>query len=205
MKRLFIIIAAACLCAVGAMAQFRAAGVAGVNINSLDFNQDIAPTSSLIGFKAGVMGEMMFPGIGFGIDFGLYYNQAGGKVDLGSKKVWQTLDYGKENARMHYIQIPLHLRFKYTKLSGLEDYVAPFVFGGPEVNILAAHGKCDAFDYSGVSLGAGVGLGAEIMKNWQVYGSYTWGITSACKTKILDDYSAQNRRWTIGVVYFFKH
>ena len=62
------------------MAQFRAAGVAGANFNTLSFDQNLVGVSSVVGYQAGVLGEMMFPGIGFGLDFGLLYNQSGAKV-----------------------------------------------------------------------------------------------------------------------------
>lgn len=205
MKRICSFITIICFCAVAAVAQFRAAGVAALNVSNLHFNQEIAPVSGTVGYEAGVLGELMFPGIGFGIDFGLMYNQTGAKVDLGDKLVWSSLGYGNERARMHYIQIPLHLRFKWTRLSGLEDYVAPFAFAGPEFNFLAAHGKCNAFDYRSAEIGLGVGLGVELYRNWQVAASYTWGVSGALSTRLLDDYSAANRRWTISVAYFFKH
>ena len=78
------------------MAQFRAAGVAGVNISTLNFSQDLVPVKSSVGYQAGILGELMFPGIGFGIDLGLLYNQGGAKVDLGSKEVWSSLGYGNQ-------------------------------------------------------------------------------------------------------------
>ncbi|MDE6136335.1 MAG: PorT family protein [Muribaculaceae bacterium] len=205
MKRISALIAVICLCAAGAMAQFRAAGVAGVNINSLSFSQDLVPVDNAVGFHAGVLGELMFPGIGFGLDLGLLYNQAGAKVDLGSKEVWSSLGYGNERSYLHYVQIPLHLRFKWTRMSGLEEYVAPFVYGGPELNILVAHNKCKAYDYSGAEIGLTAGLGVEVMRDWQVSASYTWGMTNALETKLLDGFGARNRQWTVRVAYFFKH
>lgn len=205
MKRISALIAVICLCAAGAMAQFRAAGVAGVNFNTLKFSQDLVPVDGAVGYHAGVLGELMFPGIGFGIDFGLLYNQAGAKVDLGSKKVWASQGYGNERAYLHYIQVPLHLRFKWTRMNGLEEYVAPFVYGGPDFNFLVAHNKCDAYDYKGAELGVTAGLGFELYRNWQVSGSYTWGMSDALRTKLLDGFGARNRQWTVRVAYFFKH
>lgn len=187
------------------MAQFRAAGVAGVNISTLNFSQDLVPVKSSVGYQAGILGELMFPGIGFGIDLGLLYNQGGAKVDLGSKEVWSSLGYGNQRSYLHYVQIPLHLRFKWTRMSGLEEYIAPFVYGGPELNILVAHNKCKAYDYSGAELGLSAGFGLEIMRNWQISGSYTWGMTNALETKLLDGFGAHNRQWTVRVAYFFKH
>lgn len=207
MKRtLYRLIAAVILLAVAAtasMAQFRWAGTAGVTVNDLKFKQDLVSVSSTVGYQAGVMGEMMFPGIGFGIDFGLIYNQQGAKVNLGERLVWSSQGYGNEQIYIHSIMIPLHLRFKYTRLNGLEDKIAPFVFGGPEFDIQVAHGKCKAMKYSGGDLGLTCGIGAEIFKRWQVSGSYTWGMTYALKTKLLDDFSARSRQWSVRVAYFF--
>ena len=122
-------------------------------------------------------------------------------MNLGEKLVWASQGYGKERSYLHYIEIPIHLRFKYTRLNGMEDYVAPFVFGGPSFSILAAHSNVKALKYAGGEMGLTVGLGVEIFKNWQVQASRTWGMVYAVKTKLLDDFSAKNRTWDIRVVY----
>ena len=184
-------------------AQFRRSVVAGVNINDLVFKQDLASVSTLIGAQAGVEGELMFPGIGFGLSFGLMYNQLGGQVNLGEKKIWASEGYGNEKLYLHNITIPLHLRFKWTRLNGFEDTLAPLIFGGPEFSILAGHSKCDAIKWAGGDLGLTAGVGAEIFKKWQVTASYTWGMTYSLKTKLLDDYSARQRHWAVRVAYFF--
>ena len=142
-------------------------------------------------------------GIGFGIDLGLMYNMQGAKVNLGQKKVWSSLGYGNENVTLHSLTIPFHLRFKWTRLNGLEDIIAPLIYGGPEFNIQVAHGKCKAFKYSGGDLSLTVGGGVELKKKWQITGGYSWGMTYALKTKLLDNYSAQSRQWHIRLAYFF--
>lgn len=206
MKRFIAaVIIAVALCAVpcGMSAQFRYGPIAGSNLTNLEFKQDLVTVDQTVGATAGLQGELMFPGIGFGIDIGLLYNQLGAKVNLGERKVWSSLGYGNERVWLHCIQIPLHLRFKYTRLNGLEEKFAPLIFGGPDFTILAAHGKCDAFDYAGGELGVTAGGGFELWRNWQVTVSYTWGMTYAVKTKLLDDFSARNRHWTVRVAYLF--
>lgn len=198
-----IILAVAMLLPLSSEAQFRRSVVAGVNINDLVFKQDLASVSTLIGAQAGVEGELMFPGIGFGLSFGLMYNQLGGQVNLGEKKIWASEGYGNEKLYLHNITIPLHLRFKWTRLNGFEDTLAPLIFGGPEFSILAGHSKCDAIKWAGGDLGLTAGVGAEIFKKWQVTASYTWGMTYSLKTKLLDDYSARQRHWAVRVAYFF--
>jgi len=209
MKRLSAFIAIICLCAAGAIAQFRAAGVAGATFNTLSFDQNLVGVSSVVGYQAGVLGEMMFPGIGFGIDFGLLYNMEGAKVNLGSRKLWASEGFGNENLNLHVIQIPLHLRFKWTRMNGLEDYIAPFVYVGPEFGILAGHSTFKGtsgehpFKYAGGDLGLAVGGGFELLKRWQVSVQYTWGMTYIAKTRKLDDFSAQNRQLAVRVAYMF--
>lgn len=186
-----------------ANAQFRYAAIAGVEHTNLNFKQDLVTISSTIGYQAGVQAEMMFPGLGFGMDMGLLYNQLGAKVNLGERKVWASQGYGDERAMLHYLQIPLHLRFKWTRLNGVEDIIAPFVYGGPDFDILLGHNKCKAFDYAGGDLSLSVGGGVELYKRWQISYTYCWGMTYALKTNLLDNYSARNRYWNIRLAYFF--
>lgn len=186
-----------------AHAQFRYAPAAGVTITDLTFKQDLVSVGQTVGGTAGIQCEMMFPGIGFGIDFGLMYNLMGAKVNLGERKIWAVDGYGNERLALHYIQIPVHLRFKWTRMNGLEDYLAPFAFGGPDFTIMAGHSECDAMKYAGGELGLTAGLGLELFKKWQVSASYTWGMTYALKARLLDNWSARNREWTVRLAYFF--
>lgn len=184
-------------------AQFRYGPVVGVTLNDFIFKQDIVSVSKQVGGMAGIQAEMMFPGIGIGIDLGLLYNQQSAKVNLGQKPIWSWDGWGNEHVMLHNILIPLHLRFKYTRLGGLEEKIAPIVFGGPEFDIQVGHSNAGAFKCSGGDLGLVAGVGAELYKNWQVTASYTWGMTYICRTKLLDDYSARSRQWTLKVAYLF--
>lgn len=196
--------------AIPAAAQFRYAPVAGVTINDLKFKQDLFPVDKTVGFQVGLQGELMFPGIGFGIDFALLYNQMGAKADIGTREVWSADGFGRETLQLHTLQIPVHLRFKWTRMNGLEDYIAPFVYGGPDFGISVGHntikgsdGAKDPFRFSGGDLGLTAGGGVELLKRWQVSVQYTWGMTYLVKTRKLDNLSAQNRQWAVRVAYFF--
>lgn len=202
MKKIYAIIIFS-LFTLAASAQFRYAPIAGVTVNSLTFKQDLVNVWQQVGYTAGVQGELMFPGIGFGIDIGLMYNQQGAKVGLSEKEIWAWEGYGNERVYIHNLMIPVHLRFKYTRLNGLEEKIAPLVYGGPDFNIQLAHGRCKAFEYSGGDLGLTVGGGAEIFQRWQLTVSYTWGMTYVLRTRLLDDFSARSRQWMVRVAYFF--
>lgn len=186
-------------------AQMRWGATAGVNINSMKFKQDLFSVSSAVGESAGIRGEMMFPGIGFGIELGLYYQQQGATLHLADKPniIWSSQGYGDERVYLHNISIPFNLKFKWTRMQGLEDYIAPFVFGGPILQIQAGHSKCDALKYSGGDVELCAGVGVELLKRWQIAGSYIWGMTYALKTAQLFDLSARNRTWDVKVTYFF--
>lgn len=212
MKRIsaLVLALAMLLVALPAAAQFRYAPVIGVSVNNLHFKQDLFPVSKTVGFQAGVMAEMMFPGIGFGIDFGLLYNMQGATTDLGTRKIWQADGFGNENVTIHNMLIPFHLRFKWTRLNGIEDYIAPFIYGGPDFDITVAHGSIKGKDgapnpykYSGGDLGLTFGGGVELFKRWQVSAQYTWGMTYIAKTRKLDNQSAKSRQLSFRVAYFF--
>lgn len=194
---------AALLTSVGASAQFRYGPMLGLDVTNLKFKQDLITVDKSVGFSAGLATELMFPGIGFGVDAGVFYEQRGATLHLGEKKVWSSLGYGTERSYLHYLEIPVHLRFKWTRMGGFEDYVAPFVFGGPSFGILMGHSHVKALSYAGGDVGMTVGGGFEILRNWQVTCSYTWGIVYAEKTKLLDDFSAKNRTLNFRVVYLF--
>lgn len=212
MKRIHTLVLAMIMLVIPAtvVAQFRYAPVAGVNISDLKFKQDLFKVDKLVGAQVGIMGELMFPGLGFGMDFGLVYSQLGAKTDLGSREIWRADGFGDEKAMLHMLQIPVHLRFKWTRMNGLEDYIAPLVYGGPEFGILVGHsrikgnaGVAEPYTYAGGDLGLTAGVGAEIFKRWQVCLQYTWGMTYLLKTRKLENVSAQNRQWTVRVSYFF--
>lgn len=206
MKRLciaFIIIVAAMAGSVGVNAQFRWGATAGATITDLEFKQDLFTVNSIAGASAGVKGEMMFPGIGFGIEFGALYEMRGAKLHMGEKLIWSSQGFGTTTDRLHYLDIPLHLKFKWTRMDGFEDYLAPFVQGGPTFNILLGHSGNEALRYATGSLGLTAGAGVELFKHWQIAGYYTWGMTYAVKTAQLKDFSAKNSTWDIRVTYFF--
>lgn len=185
-------------------AQFRYGATIGTDFSNLKFKQDLITIGQATGFEAGVTTETMYPGIGFGIGSGLIYTMRGANLHLGDKKIWASEGYGKERSYLHYIEIPLNLRFKWTRMSGLEDYIAPLIYGGPTVSVLVGHSHIPALSYAAADIGLEVGFGFELFKNWQITAVRNWGVTYALKTKLLDDFSAQNRTWSIRITYFLK-
>ena len=210
LNRALLLILLAIVAVMPVAAQFRYSPLVGVTISDLKFKQDIFPVSKAVGAQAGVIGEMMFSGIGFGLDLGLLYNQMGANTNLGDRKIWSSDGFGKEHVMLHTLQIPLHLRFKWTRLEGLEDYVAPFIYGGPDFALCFAHSKIkgnpgvkNPFKYAGGDVGLTFGGGFELFKRWQLSVQYTWGMSYLVRTRKLDNMSARNRQLAIRLNYFF--
>lgn len=183
--------------------QMRWGATAGVSLTDMHFKQQLVTVKKTPGFAAGVIGEMIFPGVGFGLDIGAQYQMLGAKVNLGEKLMWSSQGYGNQRFYLHTLSIPVHLRFKYTRLNGFEEYLAPLVYVGPSFDFLLGHSKCEAFSFPFGSIGIDMGIGAEIYKKWQVTASLNLGMTYVTKADILTDYSAQNRVWKLSVSYFF--
>ena len=184
-------------------AQFRYGPIVGVDFTTLKFRQDLMQVDRQTGFTGGIMAEMMFPGIGFGIDLGLYYQMLGAKLHLGDREIWASQGYGTERTYLHTMTIPVHLRFKYTRFNGFEEKLAPFVYAGPSFDFTLAHNKLEAFNFPAGNICLDFGVGAEIFQKWQVSLSYSMGMTYAFGAKILTDFTAKNRSWNVRLAYLF--
>ncbi len=189
--------------AFGASAKFRWGPVVGANFPYYYWEQNLVESTTLAGFSAGVQCELMIPGIGFGVDFGLRYVNRGGKVAFDDQYVWASDGIGTTDLRLQTVQIPVNLRFKWTRMNGVENYIAPFIYGGPEFNFNVASTKCDAVKRAGASVGLGVGLGAELFKRYQLSGGYVWDVTYDVKTHKLDDFSARLEGWVVNFAVMF--
>lgn len=202
MKKIILSIVALVV-AFAASAEFRWGPTAGVNISTYTFRQDLIEVDQSVGGDVGVLAELMFPGIGFGVDFGINYSLYGAKLHLGDKKVWASDGFGTEQSYLHSIHIPINLKFKYTNLNGIERKIAPFVYGGPVFSIIAGHNKVDALEYSGGSVMLQCGLGAELFEKFQISAGYYWAMTYEVRTIKLDNFSAKPQGWNVRLTYLF--
>ena len=203
MIKRILVIAAIVFASLSAAAEFRWGPQAGYVYSDFYWKQDLVSTKGMSGFQAGLVGEVMIPGIGFGIDFGLLYNMHGGKVNFGERLVWSSNGYGNETICLHQLSVPFHVRFKYTRFGGLERTIAPFVYAGPEFNFTLAHSKHTPLEYPAGSVGVAAGVGAELFQRLQISLSYTWGLTYEIRTIKLDNFSARSSHWGVNVAWFF--
>ena len=186
-----------------ASAEFRWGPMIGVNFSTLHWNQTIATTKLRTGFGAGVMGEVMIPGIGFGFDLGLRYNMHGAHVDFGEHKVWAADGIGNQNVWLHTLEIPLNLKFKWTRMNGFERTLAPFVFAGPVFNFTLGSNKAPAIEKPAGYVAIQVGAGAEFLEHIQLSAGYSWGVSYQLRTIKLDNYIASPQGAFINITYLF--
>ena len=189
--------------ALTASAEFRWGPTAGVNFSTLHWKQTIAETSMRTGFDVGLAGELMIPGIGFGVDLGLRYNLHGAHVKFGDHKIWAIDGIKNQNVWLHTLEIPINLKFKWTRLNGVERVIAPFIYAGPVFNFTLGTNDAPAIEHPAGYIAIQVGAGAELLEHFQISGGYSWGVSYQVRTIKLDNYSAQPRGAFINLAYFF--
>ncbi|MBQ9585561.1 MAG: outer membrane beta-barrel protein [Muribaculaceae bacterium] len=203
-----ILVLVALLCALSSTAQpVRRWGITvGGNYNEIHFKQsDIFESDRMFGGSAGVTGELMIPGVGFGIDGSILYTLRQGRLHLGDKLIWNSQGIETQVARLHYIDVPLNLKFRYSRLNGFENTLMPFVYVGPTFSFLAGHNKVDdALKYTTVNVLLHAGIGVEIANKVQLSGGYSFSVGQNLGTKLLDDNVAKHRTWFVQATYFFK-
>ena len=207
MQRFTLLLATLLLMAATATAQTtsRWGITAGATINEVHFKQhDIVPSTRAWGPQLGVTGEMNFSGIGFGVEASALYSLKQGKVNYGEKTVWSSIGAGNETVSMHYLDVPLHLKFKWHRLGGLESTIMPLAYFGPQFSFLMHGNHGDLNKYTPVSVYLDMGIGCELKERIQLRGGYNFSIGQSFHTKMLDENVAKNRTWYFNVTYFLK-
>lgn len=207
MKKITLLITALLVTAAAATAQTtsRWGITAGATINEVHFKQhDIVPSTRAWGPQLGVTGEMNFSGIGFGVEGAALYTLKQGKVNYGDRTIWSSIGAGNETVSMHYLDVPLHLKFKWHRLGGMESTFMPLLYFGPQFSFLLHGNHGDINKYSPVSVYLDMGIGCELMERVQLRGGYNFSVGQTFHTKLLDENVAKNRTWYFNVTYFLK-
>ena len=201
MKKLVLALMAIVI-GLSANAELRWGPTASVNFNTFHWKEPLLETHLRTGFDAGIMTEVMIPGIGFGVDAGLTYGMRSAKVNFGQWEVWNSDGFGNENVVLHTVNIPLHLRFKYTRLEGLEETFAPLAYAGPVFSFNVA-GNSKALEQPVGTVSLDFGIGCELFEKFQVSVGYLWGVSYATRTIKLENLSARADGFRVNFAYFF--
>ena len=192
-------------------AQFRLGVKAGANISHVSFDRDIFSTDNLGNFTGGVMAEFTVPIIGLGLDASVMYAGKGYKsystLTDNSGNPAGNID---EKVRMHYIDIPVNLKWKF----GL-PMAKIFLTAGPGFNFLLnknfkteTKGESIPDTYldralkdKKFDLSINVGGGVELFSHLQVAVQYGWGLTNSLKSYSTG--KGKNRNLQITAAYLF--
>ncbi len=207
MKKITLLIAAMLLATAAATAQTtsRWGITAGANFNEVHFKQtDIVPSKRAWGPQVGVTGEMNFSGIGFGVEGSLLYTLKQGKVNYGERTIWSSVGAGNETVSMHYLDVPLHLKFKWRRLGGLESTIMPMLYVGPQFSFIVGASNKNLNSYPPVNVYLDMGAGVELIERLQLRAGYNFSIGQSFHTKLLDDNVAKNRTWYVSATWFLK-
>ncbi len=196
-------LAATIMSAQQAKAQVKFGVKAGLNVNSMSFDNKVFDTSNKDGFFLGPMIKLTVPITGLSFDAAALYNQARAKVGSSESNTEKTTVTQKT------IDIPVNVRYGV----GLAKVANIFLFAGPQwgINVGDKDFKWnDSSSYSlkSSTLSINAGIGATILDHLQVTANYNFGCTkSANATTTVNgetiEGSSRNNSWKIALGYWF--
>lgn len=199
---------------------------AGLNVNKLKFNQDIASASNSCGWTAGVMADFTVPIIGIGADVSIMYSRMNNdsgvqystnnfvpnppSIDGSGVVTTSPADlYGK-----NFIEIPVNIKYKFT-IPVVASIIKPYVFTGPQFGLRLDKGVKDVLhnlESRTFQMNWNVGLGVELIGHLQVGASYGIGCNSVVKSLVTsttginssdEPYKVKNNYWTVTAAWLF--
>lgn len=190
-------------------AQFRLGVKAGANISHVSFDKDVLSTDNISNFTGGLMAEFTVPIIGLGLDASVMYAGKGYKSYTAIIKNGNPAGNIDEKVRLHYIDIPVNLKWKF----GL-PMAKIFLTAGPGFNFLLnknlkveSKGESVPDNYldeklkdKKFDLSINVGGGVELFSHLQVAVQYGWGLTNSLKYAMG---KGKNRNLQITAAYLF--
>ncbi|MDR1743565.1 MAG: PorT family protein [Dysgonamonadaceae bacterium] len=168
--------------AINAQVRFGIKGEVGAN--KITLNNQMLEESNYSTYKVGPAIEALIPGINFGVEGALLYSNNQTTVKEWSEQGLSSFGKGE----VHYLDIPVNLKYKYFVFSVLGVYVS----GGPYAHFKVGGNKFfEEFedDVKAKNFGTGLnfGLGMELFRVLSVGAGYT--------VKLSDDYSSQKPEW----------
>lgn len=203
--------------------QFSFGVKAGLNVNKLKFNEDIASASNSCGWTAGVMADFTVPIIGIGADVSLMYSRMNNASDVnysGVQPLPPVLDgttvvtptdnvYGK-----NFLEIPVNIKYKFT-IPVVASIIKPYVFTGPQFGLRLDKNVKDVLhniESRTFQMNWNIGLGVELIGHLQVGASYGIGCNSVVKSLVTsttginasdEPYKVKNNYWTVTAAWLF--
>lgn len=197
LKHIAIAAIAVLAAALPANAQFKFGPRAGINVNSLHFNEKVMDSSNRTGWTAGVEAEWTVPVIGVGLDASLMY-------------VRRSMEYTEDKAvvsrNSDYFEIPVNLKWK-MGIPVIGKFITPYIYTGPSFAFLTSkRAIADGLKYKKVDTSWNIGLGVELISHLQVSAHYGFGLNNMISdaaginnTKI----DGKTHCWTVTAAWLF--
>jgi hypothetical protein len=179
MKKVLIMLVAACLFTGSIHAQLRFGVKAGVNFSEFNTKEQVLQKDGTA-WQVGLASQFKIPLIGLGIQPELLYS-----INKGDDK------------SIGYFTVPLNIRWQPLPIPVVKPILLVGPYFGYAVNFKGLNDlkeNINRFDW-----GIGLGVGLEIWK-LQIEGRYNWGLQDISK-RILQPLS--NRVFTLSAIYFF--
>lgn len=179
---------------------------AGMNVNSLHFNNNFANSlkskDNSAGWEAGLMTEFTVPLIGIGVDLSLMYARMNNNTQ---DYTASGLEFDGKSAGKNFLMIPLNLKYK-VSLPLVGKYIAPYIFTGPNFLIKLDKDVLNYLKTKTCQVAWNVGLGVELIQHLQVGAAYNFGINNILKKTDLvnaSDLNVKNNYWTVTAAWLF--
>lgn len=122
------------------------------------------------GFSGGLDFEYQMPRCGFAPDIAVLYTRYNTQLE--------STETGQHNSGRDFIEVPLHLKYKFW-LKSMKELFAPMVYTGPSVMFRVGDGDSDVLKSKRVQAGWDVGVGFDIVNFIQISGGYRFGLGNA--------------------------
>lgn len=201
---MIMMLAATMMFAQQANAQVKFGVKAGLNVNSMSFDNKVFDASNKDGFFLGPMIKLTVPITGLSFDAAALYNQAKAKVGYSEDNSHKTTITQKT------IDIPVNVRYGV----GLAKVANIFLFAGPQWGINVGDkdfkwNESSSYSLKSSSLSINVGVGATIIDHLQITANYNFGCTKSADATMTTDNgqtyegSSRNNSWKIALGYWF--
>lgn len=219
MKRIYSLLVALVALTMTANAQLSWGVEGGFDLNKLDLSSDLSGLSAnnRAGFFIGPKVKFTVPLIGVGVDGAILYNNKGASFDV---------DGTTETKSLHYINVPINLRYQI----GLGSLAAVYVATGPQWNWNIGDKSWDLGDvantalntvgnlestFESSSLSWNIGVGAMLFTHLQIGVTYNIPITKSggimetvinnATQQVMDTITGdtKNNTWQIRAAYYF--
>lgn len=183
------------LAALPVTAQVRLGVRGGLTVGKLHFDREIVSSDNRMGYTGGLLLDVNIPVVSLGVEASVMYAHRNTRLADGDLVF-----------KRHYIEIPLHARYKLS-IPGLNRVFEPMAFMGPTFSVLFSENAPTDLDNSRTYLSWDVGLGADLFRHLRLTGTYGLGMSRAMKyidrEYTGDKVSGKDNHWTLSVAWLF--